>query len=107
MNPNVDLIEMSNDEFLVNRVQYYGFHLEYINNVLILNMNLLDVLGKSSEFVSLFCKSEGTFKVTLVDFSKGKPNFVETPCFVSSSDLMLIETYMQDLLIQYQNLVRV
>jgi len=107
MNPNVDLIEMSNDEFLVNRVKYYGFHLEYINNALILNMNLLDVLGKSAEFVSLFCKSEGTFKVTLVDFSKGKPDFVETPCFVMSSDLMLIQTYMQDLLIQYQNLVRV
>lgn len=103
----VEVEEMSEDAFLAATTKNFGFMLDYATNRLILNMNMMGVTNMSEKFISLFNNAEGLYSVWGMTFNEdGTYTLVETPVKVSSSDILLMQTFLQGVNGQYLSLMQ-
>lgn len=97
--------EMTADVFLSNAVKNFGFMLDQPTQRLYLNAQMITVLNNAAAFIQTFGKTEGTYRVTLVDVGAEQPVFTDTNVFVMSKDILLMQTWLQSAFAQYLKVV--
>lgn len=101
----VNLEEMTQDEFLMHSVRDFGFMLDAYSNRLVVNLDMFAVMGTANKFAELFAKPSGTYRLCGISFANGNPAVVETPSYVMSCDIILMQQFLRDNFNNYSKVI--
>lgn len=93
---DVEVNNMSTDEFMLTSVKTFGFLLDIDTSRLILNFDMLAKTNTANKFLELFGKDAGNYRIYGITFKDdGTYTMLETPKYVKSIDTLNMQMFLQ------------